>query len=470
MELQDYSLKHKHNSPVESPKPSSPTDDSPIKLRVFTILVCMNALLNYDTGVIPASLIQIQAEMPINFEETAGIGSSVYIGLCTATFMVSYTFQRFSASKILLLTLVLNCVFCLLFASSYNIYLLYLSRIGMGFSQAFCVIYAPVWTNCFSPSHKSTRWMGLLQCAVPLGVVLGYAVASVFNELGLSFLDWRAAILLQAILEMPLIFSLSRIHNSYIEVRSPQQSRALNTAGLLETFGENEERNEESVEFRAGILQQYRILLNSWTFVFLTLGLSSMFFVVSGIQYWTTLYMIQALNADPVVVIIGFVVLSTTAPISGVLAGGHVSDYYGGYKGENARTAIRLCLGFAVLAFCFAVPASFVDNIAFEFVLLWLLFFFGACLVPSASGIIVDSTHPELQSAASSLSQFMFNFGGFFLAPVVSAAFMDSFDNKALALTWGFRFTLSFSIGALAFMLAAFLVIQQATSKRGNMV
>lgn len=450
MELQDLTQSNTF-FPQKTPINISET---PSKLKVFTIFVCINALLNYDTGVIPASLIQIQAEMPVNFEEIAGIGSSVYIGLCTASFIVSLVFQRFSASKVLLTSMLFNCFFCLVFAVSYNIILMYLARFGMGFSQAFCVIYAPVWTNHFSPMGKATRWMGLLQCAVPLGIVLGYSVASIFNYLSLTYLDWRTAIVLQALLEMPLIFSFSRIHNSEIEVNNRLDNRM------------QSENSEIQFSTLNGFFKQFKILVTNWKFVFLTLGLSSMFFVVSGIQYWITLYMIEGLHADKLVVITGFVFLSTTAPIAGVLAGGNISDYYGGYKGENALTAMKLCLSFAGLAFAFAVPASFTENVAVEFLLLWLLFFFGGCLVPSASGIIVDSIGKDLQSSASALSQFMFNFGGFFLAPVVSAAFMDRFQDKTEALTWGFRLTLSFSIGAMAFMLAAFLVIQQESKNK----
>ena len=142
MELQDLKVKSTFISKGSS-------DVLPIaynsqRARVFTIMVCMNALLNYDTGVVPASLTQIQSEMPINFQLTAGIGSSVYIGLCSATLIVSIVFQKFTASKVLLISMISNCFFCFLFAISYNIYLIYLARFGMGFTQAFCVIYAPV--------------------------------------------------------------------------------------------------------------------------------------------------------------------------------------------------------------------------------------------------------------------------------------------------------------------------------------
>lgn len=215
MELQDLS---KQSPRTYFPLTGEKNSDESIKLKIFTIMACMNALLNYDTGVVPASLTQIQSEMPINFEETAAIGSSVYVGLCTATLIVSYTFSKTLAFKVLFLNMILNCCFCFLFAVSYNIYLIYFARFGMGFSQAFCVIYAPVWTNHYSPKGKSTVWMGLLQCAVPVGIVLGYGAASVFNNLNISYLNWRTAILLQAVLEIPFILSFKKIKPSYLEI------------------------------------------------------------------------------------------------------------------------------------------------------------------------------------------------------------------------------------------------------------
>ena len=65
----------------------------------------------------------------------------------------------------------------------------------MGFSQAFCVIYGPVWVNEFSPGRLTTRWMGILQAAVPLGIMLGYAIAGAFiNFLAEYNFTWRNAI------------------------------------------------------------------------------------------------------------------------------------------------------------------------------------------------------------------------------------------------------------------------------------
>ena len=112
--------------------------------RAFMLLLAINTILNYDSGVIPGSLLQIQEEIPMTFTQKAALGSLVYLGLSFASLIVSFFFQKFSASKCLIVMLSLNSAFCLLFSFSYTLETMYLGRLGMGFTQAFHVIYAPV--------------------------------------------------------------------------------------------------------------------------------------------------------------------------------------------------------------------------------------------------------------------------------------------------------------------------------------
>lgn len=458
MEIDDFDSKDKDLSQDDIFKETNP--EARIKTKVFTIMICINALLNYDTGVIPASLSQLKSEMDMSYQQQAAIGSLLYIGVCCSSLLVSFVFQRFPASKVLIIMLIINCSFCLLFSFSTTTIAMYIARFGMGFTQAFCVIYAPVWTNEFAPHDKSTRWMGILQCAVPLGVVLGYGVASIFQTIGISFFSWRFAIQLQAVLEIPLIVALKNINPCYIDV---VHDKTIISSGQKSPRGEQAEVRMDAINITnlAGFCEQLKMLATNLIFVFLTLALCSMFFVVSGIQYWVTLYMVKVLDANPIVVIVGFVVISTTAPICGVLTGGYIADYYGGYKGKNIKTAVRICVVFGLLAFIISIPSCFVQSVIAEIFLLWLLLFFGGCVVPSATGVIVNSMPKEYQSSSSSVSQLIFNFGGFFLSPLISAAIMDQFDNEIQALTWGFRFTLSSSFISLAFVLVAYFVISR---------
>lgn len=404
----------------------------------------MNLSVNYDTGVIPASLSTIHSELDTNFQETAAIGSFVYIGLCAASLFVSGCFHKWSAKNVLLVSMTLNCISCICFALTYNLLLIYIIRLVMGITQAFSVIYAPVWTNEFAPKTQTTRWIGILQVAVPVGISLGYLTASLFIQLSIG---WRWAIVVQALLELPLILSINSLHPKYLNTLHDHQPTDLSDSSIPGSL--------------LTLRTHLKLLADNLTYVFLTLGLSSMIFVANGIQYWVSLYMLEVLEAGKLEVTLGFVLISTTAPIAGVLFGGIVSDYYGGYKGDNVNVAMKQGLVFAFFAFLAAGPAGFVRNVPCDFLFLWLLIFFGACVMPPAMGITVDSLPKELQSSGSALTQFLFNFGGFFLSPLASAMFMDSFSDRKLALTWGFRFTLSFSIGALSFVIAAFICVQK---------
>lgn len=431
-------------------------DISKSKLRVFLILVCINTLLNYDTGVIPASLSEIKASLHLSFKEQAAIGSLVYIGLCISSLFVSIIFRKYSVQQVLTLMLLLNCLFCLLFSVSFNIVLMYFARFGMGFTQAFSVIYAPVWTNLFAPHDKCTQWLGILQCAVPLGIVFGYSTASICNALDLPYLNWRFAIQIQAVLEIPLIVLLKYTPKGLIDINHPE---------LIVSPGELSARGKEiridSISF-SHILEfwvQLKMLKRNPVFVLLTSALCCLFFVVSGIQYWASLYMTVVLGADKMTVVIGFVIISTTAPIFGVLFGGYVADYYGGYKGENVLKAVKICIFFGTLAFLVAIPAGFVNSILVEVVTLWLLLYFGGCVLPSAMGLIVNSVSQEFQSSSSAISQLVFNLCGYFLAPVLSALIMDQIKGEKLALKVGFRFILSISLLSLSFALLTYFYL-----------
>lgn len=444
MELQTIS---KEGSLLFEPISPDIPDDTMTKMtriQIFLSFALMNIFVNYDTGVVPASLSKIQSELDTNFQETAAIGSFVYVGICVASLFVSGLFHRYSAKRILITSMMLNCLSSFLFAASQNLPLIYISRLIMGFTQAFAVIYAPVWINEYSPKSQSTIWLGILQVAVPVGIAFGYLVASLFIYYSIN---WRYSIIIQGLMEIPLILSLSLVDPMTLDIL-------------------HRPNHHEDLPSGFSVLKSHlRLIASNWTYVFLTLGMSSMIFVASGIQYWISLYMTEVLDASHSAVTLGFFLISTTAPIGGVLVGGAISDYLGGYKGDNIGLAMKQSLFFAFGGFTAAGFAGFCTNVTLDYFLLWTLIFFGAAVMPTGTGITVDSLPKELQSSGSALTQFMFNFGGFFLSPLTSAIFMDTIDDRKLALTWGFRFTLSFSIGALSFIVAAFVWVQKKNKR-----
>jgi len=185
--------------------------------------------------------------------------------------------------------------------------------------------------------------------------------------------------------------------------------------------------------------KEMKHLATNWVFLFVTFTLCSVFFVVTGIQFWSTAYMIRILKADKTVVMLVFTICCLTGPIAGVAMGSYLSDKNGGYKGKNVLTAIQLCAAFGVLASIFAFPIGFVGSLYYMTPLLWFLLFSGAMIIPTGTGIIVNAVPKKYMSASSSISQLIFNLGGYFAAPVVSAFVMDRVsDDPAEGLIWGY--------------------------------
>ena len=67
----------------------------------------------------------------------------------------------------------------------------------MGATEAFIVIYGPVWVNNIRPFEYSTTWMGILYSCTSLGVIFGYVVASIIINFLNEKLTWRFSIQIQ---------------------------------------------------------------------------------------------------------------------------------------------------------------------------------------------------------------------------------------------------------------------------------
>ena len=406
----------------------SSSASSPVQSSIFRILVLLNVVLNYDSGVIPASLLQITEQIPMTYPQTASLVSMSYLGLGVSCLFVPSILQKYSASKVILFTLCLNCGFCLLFSFSSDVLTMLASRLGMGFTQAFIVIYSPVWINEFSPKQKEGLWMGILQSSVPIGVVLGYSLAAFFKLAQLF--SWRFSVQLQCVLELPLIVWFGFLQTEDVDVLDHSQ----------DTFQ------------LASLKEQVKMLVLNPICLLLTFALGSLYFVVAGVQYWVTIYMLRVLRLDFAVVIAGFVLTSVTAPLSGVYCGGKIVEFVGGYKGRNLVDALWVCFVAAVLAAFCTLPAGIADGGFGAFVSLWMMMFFGAVVVPSATGACVNSVEREYQSNTSSFLQICANIGGFFLSPLLSALYMESFEDHVEGLKAGFRLVLSASWLGCLFM------------------
>jgi hypothetical protein len=144
-----------------------------------------------------------------------------------------------------------------------------------------------------------------------------------------------------------------------------------------------------------------RDLMSNSDYIMLLLAITGFYYIVAGIQYWTVNYMTQVLHASYATATLYFAFTAFFAPISGVMFGGAVISLYGGYNTKRSREII-LIIGWICTAFC--IPIPIVDHFTSFGVLIFGLLFFGASLLPSLTGLMLNSVPDHQRASANSLA------------------------------------------------------------------
>ena len=193
-------------------------------------------------------------------------------------------------------------------------------------------------------------------------------------------------------------------------------------------------------------------------YVFTVLSLASLFFVVTGIQFWVTKYApsilpLAALPSSPPLVTRGRYILqiilkgsdmgqnsvtaafgatSIAAPILGVVCGGMHVDRIGGYKGPaGLAKTLRSCFVFATIAGVFAITTAYLPKQIAEagspvggfwtmIGLIAVVLVFGGAIIPAATGCIISVVHPSIRQLSSAGSMFCFQQLGYAASPFLS--------------------------------------------------
>lgn len=158
-------------------------DDLSVRKWIFFFFTMGNFWMAFDNGIIPACQIQMMEDLQISKREIAFLSSATNIGLALAALIVAPTLAVFKTKNVLVVAFSVNAFASGLFAVSSHYSTLNSARFLLGFTQAFCGIYAPIWINEFSPKAQSTRWMATNQAFCAIGIIFGYAIGALITDL-----------------------------------------------------------------------------------------------------------------------------------------------------------------------------------------------------------------------------------------------------------------------------------------------
>jgi sugar phosphate permease len=149
-----------------------------------------------------------------------------------------------------------------------------------------------------------------------------------------------------------------------------------------------QQSDDDIVDADQTFCQRLCSVISNKTYLLVVLSVSFLYYIITGIQYWVSDYMIIVLQQSEATVFICFGVVSITGPVLGVIIGGNITTYLGGY---STRKSLQQTLCFTCLCLVFALPAPFIDNFPLFCSLLWFLLFFGGAILPSLTGVLLNT-------------------------------------------------------------------------------
>eukprot|EP00927_Polykrikos_kofoidii_P051683 TRINITY_DN45474_c0_g1_i1.p1 TRINITY_DN45474_c0_g1~~TRINITY_DN45474_c0_g1_i1.p1 ORF type:complete len:520 (+),score=62.67 TRINITY_DN45474_c0_g1_i1:151-1710(+) len=456
---------------------------------VFLLLVGASIFVNFDSGGTAAilsllrkgcktseSLRRIEFQYaydpayPCLDEAEEGILCSMpYVGLVVGCPIANRLLSSFSPKKVLSVGLCLNAAATIVFSVMLNKWYLWVAKFVVGLSQSVISVYSPVWVAKFAPASIKTLWFGLMQSACAIGNLAGYAVVSYLVDLDVFYQDafMIQAFALLAIALLVQFVAKARIDDRFaaathstpfgafpqgganaegLDVPSfAQEPRWTNraiasehigvgapSAVLIDRHDNTGTRNyaNDLVDLVNHALREVLVLMKIRLFVSTVFTLCVLCFVVTGIQLWASTYFIIAFERPRSQVTTVFVVVSSSAPILGVVMGSSVVDALGGYDTPPQKVkSCRLLLSWAVLAGVAGIgvailPPAEPENpsdrrycmvVAF----LWFLLFFGGAMLPAVTGLNMAVVPEELRTAASSWSMMAYNVFGYSLGAYI---------------------------------------------------
>lgn len=357
--------------------------------------------------------------------------------------------------------------------------------------------------------------------------VLDTAVSSSMNSVGDHLFDdmadaadtnycqgmycWRWPFLFQFLAILPLSIMLFFVPVEHIRLHAARRRSIIMVDSIISTNDDEEDEDEDddvvykgersrlnpqadaSDRHRSSSMQDLslglsnlRQLFQQKVFVFIVLGLSALFFVVAGVQFWTTLYLATNTNDSLYAIHSSYLLVSGTGPILGVFFGGWLIDQFGGYAGLYQRAeALRVCMVLGGLGCLASLPVSYFHSTLYIAIFLWLMLFCGGSILPACSGIVISSAPRHLRPLASSVAYASYNLLGYAASNYIPGLIMnfiidthadaDTVGACDTACTYriGFRIVLLWSVWAFFCLTCAYSFAKMQVAEkqqRGNVV
>ncbi|KAH8741028.1 transporter [Cryptosporidium ryanae] len=444
----------------------------PKALRIiFITTIFISIVLCLDHGFVACNLKNIEMSFGIGYAQSSFIGSMVYFGFLIGC-LITGLFLPIIKSKFLIVSSLTIVMLSAIYSSKADFLSeIYASRFFCGFFQSLPIIYLPLWVEKYSPKANTIVWLAYQQLCSMLGIFFGYLIGGIFtcftvNEINTIFyasmsekilsvlLSWRGPFLLQAILILPIIVVLIFIPGEFLDVGNEEDFREyenLKTTGLL-VSGTNIQRStnkgitfEGNTKSRTNKLKRSSILLLPYQqeginstkredimevltnpiFLFTTIAICGVYCVTTCTIFWLNQYLTEIISIDRFSSIFSVACVYLVGPTTGVYFGGVIGDLLIESYPDGLGWLLTVCTTSSFFALITSMAIEKTKSyILFMWGMTFLLFFLTSTL-PISLIIIIKCVSFKTRQLASAIAQFLFNFIGFLISPVIIGLLMD---------------------------------------------
>lgn len=231
-----YGSVQRHPHPPASPLGA---DYSNSNRYLFPFILLTQIVVYMEAGAVPALLNELASSFQMSFWMQGLMGGLGYIFLSAGCPAAAWAFRKWDVPFVLGCAIMLNALSTAVFAATPTgaewVWLLVTARGLIGFSQAFPIIYFPLWCDEHAPAGRKTSWLSYVQGGVVVGILAGYAVATITflipsGSCGLIEC-WRVPFLLQVLFTLPLGVLAFAIPAEHCNIRSTEDEAMLNGCG-----------------------------------------------------------------------------------------------------------------------------------------------------------------------------------------------------------------------------------------------
>ena len=310
---------------------------------VYIIFIISNIFITLDHGSIPASTWCLYKLFNSN-QEIGLFGSLVFVGNLLGSLLYFYLINIIHRKKLLLYSMISLSICLITFILTTNTFFLLSNRIILGIFQSYVIIYLPLWCNQYGITNKRSIMISFGQITVPIGVFIGYLIASIcisINEVD----GWKYAFIIQSIAIFLMIIPFYYAPDSVFESKYESFKDDINTettffkesnsllqdpdASMNEILNITYLPKKKLIEILKEIMT-YKIYMLS------IFALSCLYFCVTGLQYWGSDYMNRVLGVhSPEKRLLYFSIICFSSPTIGVILGGYIVNYLQGYEDKR---------------------------------------------------------------------------------------------------------------------------------------